>query len=89
MRVPPAPRRAINSLDAPTERCLSKIAQFAGRAQHVVGGDSGEDRHTEGTVPEPERQELPSFPLRDFVQCMSPEMAVPFGLTVRAAPVVL
>jgi hypothetical protein len=29
MRVPSAPRRAMNSLDALTDRCLSKIAHFS------------------------------------------------------------
>jgi hypothetical protein len=72
--VPPTPRRAINSLDAPTERCLSKIAHFVGRVQHVVGGDSGDDRHTERRMPGPERRQLLSLTLRDLVRCMSPEM---------------
>jgi hypothetical protein len=34
------PGEPIRKLDAPIERCLSKIAHFVGRVQHVVGGDS-------------------------------------------------
>ena len=55
---------------------MGSTAPFVGRVQHVVGGDSREDRHTEEMMTGPERPEFMSLTLRDFVRCMSPEMAL-------------